>query len=115
MGIDYKNNEQYPDPTAYAAVKAIENECRALRAFRPIVYICSPYAGDVERNVDAAISVISPVSDLNCTYLSLRLVVSPVSSRYSLRLSSLYRIAISNKPRTAPPVGLFTVVVGTLK
>ena len=54
MGIDYKNSEQYPDPTAYAALKAIENECRALRAFRPIVYICSPYAGDVERNVDAA-------------------------------------------------------------
>ena len=54
MGIDYKNSEQYPDPTAYAALKAIEDERKALRAFRPIVYICSPYAGDVERNVEAA-------------------------------------------------------------
>lgn len=54
MGIDYRNSEQYPDPTAYAAMKAIEDEQRALRAFRPIVYICSPYAGDIEKNVLAA-------------------------------------------------------------
>lgn len=54
MGIDYRNSEQYPDPTAYAAMKAIDDEQRALRAFRPIVYICSPYAGDIEKNVLAA-------------------------------------------------------------
>ena len=54
MGIDYKNSEQYPDPTAYAALKAIEDERKALRAFRPIVYICSPYAGDIENNTAAA-------------------------------------------------------------
>lgn len=54
MGIDFKNSERYPDPTAYAAMKAIDDECRALRAFRPIVYICSPFAGDVEANVAAA-------------------------------------------------------------
>ena len=54
MGIDYKNSEQYPDPTAYAALKAIEDERKALRAFRPIVYICSPYAGDTDKNVEAA-------------------------------------------------------------
>ena len=35
-------------------LSAIEKEERALRAFRPIVYICSPYAGDVETNVDSA-------------------------------------------------------------
>ena len=54
MGIDYKNSEQYPDPTAYAALKVIEDERKALRAFRPIVYICSPYAGDTDKNVEAA-------------------------------------------------------------
>lgn len=32
----------------------IEKEERALRAFRPIVYICSPYAGDAESNIKAA-------------------------------------------------------------
>ena len=51
---DYKNAEGYPDPTAFGAFCAIEKEEKALRAFRPIVYICSPFAGDVENNVAAA-------------------------------------------------------------
>ena len=49
------SSEGYVDPTAHEALSAIErDERQALRAFRPIVYICSPYAGDVERNVAAA-------------------------------------------------------------
>ena len=48
------NAERYHDPTAHAALSAIEKEERALRAFRPIVYICSPYSGDVENNTTAA-------------------------------------------------------------
>ena len=52
--MDFYNAEGYPDPTAYEALTNIEQEERALRAFRPIVYICSPYSGDVERNVKAA-------------------------------------------------------------
>ena len=43
---EYKNAEGYADPTAFGAFCAIEKEEKALRAFRPIVYICSPYAGD---------------------------------------------------------------------
>jgi len=54
MSISKLNAERYYDPTAYAALSAIEKEEKALRAFRPIVYICSPYAGDVEKNVEAA-------------------------------------------------------------
>ena len=54
MSISKYNSEGYYDPTAYEALSAIEKEEWALRAFRPIVYICSPYAGDVETNVDAA-------------------------------------------------------------
>lgn len=52
--MDYKNAEGYADPTAYDALTIIEKEERALRAFRPIVYICSPYAGDAESNIKAA-------------------------------------------------------------
>ena len=52
--MDFYNVEGYPDPTAYEALTNIDQEERALRAFRPIVYICSPYSGDVERNVKAA-------------------------------------------------------------
>ncbi len=51
---EFKNAEGYADPTAYRASCAIEKEEKALRAFRPIVYICSPYAGDVENNTAAA-------------------------------------------------------------
>ena len=54
MSISKFNCEGYYDPTAYAAMSAVEKEERALRAFRPIVYICSPYAGDVSKNVENA-------------------------------------------------------------
>jgi hypothetical protein len=54
MSISKLNAERYYDPTAYEALSAIEKEEKSLRAFRPIVYICSPYAGDVEKNVEAA-------------------------------------------------------------
>lgn len=54
MSISIYNSEGYPDPTAYSAMKAIEQEQRSLRAFRPIVYICSPFAGEVEANIEAA-------------------------------------------------------------
>ena len=54
MSIDKYNAEGYHDPTAYEAMTIIEKEERALRAFRPIVYICSPYAGETESNIKAA-------------------------------------------------------------
>ena len=52
MSNDYRNSEGYPDPTAGEALSRIAaNEKQSLRAFRPIVYICSPFSGDVEGNV----------------------------------------------------------------
>lgn len=45
MSVDKFNSEGYYDPTAYEAMSISEKEERALRAFRPIVYICSPFAG----------------------------------------------------------------------
>jgi len=54
MNIDKYNAEGYYAPTAYEAMNIIEKEERALRAFRPIVYICSPYAGETESNIKAA-------------------------------------------------------------
>ena len=51
---EYKNAEGYADPTAFGAFCAIEKEEKALRAFRPIVYICSPYAGGIKNNTAAA-------------------------------------------------------------
>ena len=54
MNINKFNSEGYYDPTTYEALSSIEKEERSLRAFRPIVYICSHYAGDVDANVENA-------------------------------------------------------------
>lgn len=49
------NPEGYADPTAYEATRRAEREMREARRIderesRPLVYICSPYAGDVLNN-----------------------------------------------------------------
>lgn len=54
LSINKFNSEGYFDPTAYEALSIIECEERSLCAFRPIVYICSSYAGDIDTNIDAA-------------------------------------------------------------
>lgn len=48
IGIPKKNIEGYPNPTCYKALKEIQ---RAEYGYRPLVYFCSPYSGDVEANV----------------------------------------------------------------
>lgn len=50
MTISKYNAEGYYDPTKYAALINIEMEEKSAR-FRPLVYICSPYSGDVESNI----------------------------------------------------------------
>lgn len=54
---NYRNSEGYYDPTAGAAItditKAERQEARK-RQYRPLVYICSRYAGDIEVNTRAA-------------------------------------------------------------
>ena len=54
MSISKFNSEGYYDPTAYEALSTIGREERSMRVFRPIVYICSPYSGDIDTNVYAA-------------------------------------------------------------
>ena len=51
IGIPRKNREGYADPTMYQALKQVQ---KAEYGYRPLVYICSPYAGDVEANVEVA-------------------------------------------------------------
>lgn len=50
---DKYNAERYSDPTAHEALTVIEKKEKAIRAFRPMIYICSPYAGDIDANTDA--------------------------------------------------------------
>lgn len=55
MGINMKNGEGYCDPTAYEAMTAVQREerCKS-RPYRPLVFICSPFAGDTARNTEQA-------------------------------------------------------------
>ena len=53
MSVNLYNSEGYLDTTAYAALTNIEQEARR-DAYRPLVFICSPYAGDRERNAQRA-------------------------------------------------------------
>ena len=55
MGVNLRNSDGYIDPTPYQALTNILNEERkTVHAYWPVVYICSPYAGDVAGNVAAA-------------------------------------------------------------
>lgn len=47
------NAEGYYSPTEYEAFTNIEKEEKAAN-FRPIVYICSPYSGNVNHNTEMA-------------------------------------------------------------
>ena len=63
MKISRYNHEGYPDPTTHDALVNIEKERQAARiaamprspTFRPIVFICSPYADDPLNNERRAI------------------------------------------------------------
>lgn len=55
MGIRKCNGEGYHDPTTYETLSNIRKEEKAAkRAYRPLVYICSPFAGDTEGNTEKA-------------------------------------------------------------
>jgi hypothetical protein len=54
MGINKFNSEGYHDPTPYEALTNMMKKAEKKSAFKPLVYICSPYFGDVGRNVKKA-------------------------------------------------------------
>ena len=56
MKVSKYNSEGYHDPTTYEAFMNIEREkkqaqldklARSIRGYKPLVYICSPYAGNL--------------------------------------------------------------------
>ena len=57
---EYFNQEQYPDPTAYDAIKRVElEEKRRIKIqtgewFMRWIYIASPYKGDIDTNTQNA-------------------------------------------------------------
>ena len=47
--LSRKNSEGYTDMTAYKAILSADGF-----DYRPLVYICSPYSGDIKKNTDNA-------------------------------------------------------------
>jgi len=55
MSVSKFNPEHYYDPTAYEALTAIQREeWKKAHPYRPLVFICSPFAGDMEQNTENA-------------------------------------------------------------
>ena len=56
MMQDHLNQEGYFDPTPHKAIRNISKSERrsSVFGFRPVVYICSPYRGDIDSNTDKA-------------------------------------------------------------
>lgn len=55
MWIDKRNVEGYGDPTTYAVLRSVMREELKQRygtEYRPLVFICSPFAGDMEKNTE---------------------------------------------------------------
>lgn len=53
MNINKFNAEGYCDPTAYKAISNIYKQERK-STFKPLVYICSPYSGNIAANEENA-------------------------------------------------------------
>lgn len=53
MSVNKFNGERYYDPTAYEALENLERQAKTA-AHMPLVFICSPLAGDVDMNIRRA-------------------------------------------------------------
>ena len=54
MNPDKYNSEGYYDPTPYYAIQHLERQEIPTFPYRPVVYVCSPLAGNVQENQKAA-------------------------------------------------------------
>ena len=70
MIVSKYNSEGYPDPTAFAALENIDRQIRAAGQnlnYRPLVYICSPYRGNIEKNTASAQAYCRMAVERGCT------------------------------------------------
>lgn len=74
MCIEKYNSEGYYDPTTYEALTQVERDERK-KAFKPVVYVCSPYAGDVENNTLKAREYCRFAVEQNCIPLAPHLLL----------------------------------------
>ena len=76
MSVNLYNAERYLDPTAYEALMNIEREAKRT-AYKPLVFISSPFAGNIERNTRRARDFCRFAVSENCIPLSLIHISEP--------------------------------------
>lgn len=67
--VSYYNPERYPDPTAYAGLTAAIKAEKGMH-FKPVVYICSPYSGNIRLNTANARRYCRYAVDKGCIPLA---------------------------------------------
>ena len=82
-----RNAEYYPDPTAYQAIRNVEPQ---RFPFMPVVYVCSPYAGDVEENIRKACAYCRYTVDQECIPLAPHLYLPQFLDEESERELALF-------------------------
>lgn len=82
-----RNTEYYPDPTAYQAIRNVEPQ---RFPFMPVVYVCSPYAGDVEENIRKACAYCRYTVDQGCIPLAPHLYLPQFLDEESERELALF-------------------------
>lgn len=72
MSISKKNGEGYYDPTAYDALTNVMKSEKAKKKadYKPLIYVCSPYSGDVSQNVKNARAFCRFALEQNCIPLA---------------------------------------------
>lgn len=87
MEISKYNSEGYHDPTAHAAVCNMEKEAKK---WRPLVYICSAYSGDIEANTQKARKYSRFAVDQGAIPLAAHLLLPQFMSEKSERELALF-------------------------
>ena len=64
MNQDFYNASGCADPTAYEAIKNVSKKDRV--PFMPLIYICSPYSGDILKNREKAACYAQFVYESGC-------------------------------------------------
>lgn len=87
MGISKYNSEGYLDPTAHDAIVNIEKD---RKKWRPLVYICSPYSGEVEMNTQKARRYSRFAVDMDAIPLAAHLLLPQFMSESTERDLALF-------------------------
>jgi len=69
LAVNKFNSEGYYDPTPFEAISNIEREAKK-KPFRPLVFVCSPYSGDIIKNTESARRYSRYVVKQNCIPLA---------------------------------------------